>query len=80
MESAIFVAQKLRAAGINTRIELMGRPLKKQLEYADRMKIPFAVFVGEKELRSGKYTLREMAKRKQELLTLERIIQALGKK
>jgi histidyl-tRNA synthetase len=80
MENAMFVAQKLRAAGINTQVELMGRPLKKQLEYVDKAKIPFAVIVGEIELKKGKYTLREMAKRKQELLTLEKIIQALGRK
>jgi histidyl-tRNA synthetase len=80
MENAIFVAQKLRAAGINCQVELMGRSLGKQLEYADRLKIPFAVIVGVQELRKGKYTVREMAKRKQGLFTLEKIIQTLGKK
>jgi histidyl-tRNA synthetase len=80
MENAMFVAQKLRAAGINTQIELMGRPLKKQLEYVDRAKIPFVVIVGDMELRKGKYTVREMAKRKQGLFTLEKIIKVLGEK
>ncbi len=80
MENAMFVAQKLRAAGINTQIELMGRSLKNQLEYVDRMKIPFAVIVGEMELRKGKYTVREMAKRKQGLFTLEKIIKVLEEK
>jgi len=80
MENAMFVAQKLRASGINTQIELMGRPLKKQLEYVDRAKIPFAVIVGDMELRKGKYTVREMAKRKQGLFSLENIIKVLGEK
>jgi histidyl-tRNA synthetase len=80
MENAMFVAQKLRAAGINTQIELMGRPLKKQLEYVDRAKIPFVVIVGDRELRKGKYTVREMAKRKQGLFTLEKIIKVLEEK
>jgi len=80
MENAIFVAQKLRAAGINSQIELMGRSLGKQLEYVDRVKIPFAVIVGAQELKKGKYTVREMAKRKQGLFTLEKIIQTLRKK
>ncbi|MCX6815149.1 MAG: histidine--tRNA ligase [Candidatus Aenigmarchaeota archaeon] len=79
-ENAMFVAQKLRAAGINTQIELMGRPLKKQLEYVDRAKIPFVVIVGEKELKKGKYTVREMAKRKQGQFSLDKIIKVLGEK
>ncbi len=80
MENAMFVAQKLRAAGINSQIELMGRPLRKQLEYVDRAGIPFAVIVGAMELKKKKYTVREMAKRKQGLFTLDKIIKVLGEK
>lgn len=80
MENAMFVAQKLRAAGINSQIELMGRSLRKQLEYVDRAGIPFAVIVGAMELKKNKYTVREMAKRKQGLFTLDKIIKVLGEK
>jgi histidyl-tRNA synthetase len=80
MDNAMFVAQKLRAAGINSQIELMGRPLKKQLEYVDKAGIPFAVIVGDMELSKKRYTVREMAKRKQGLFTLDKIIKVLGEK
>jgi histidyl-tRNA synthetase len=77
MSDAIHVAQALRTAGINTQIDLMARSLKNQLEYASKAKIPFVIFVGEKELKSGKYTVKEMAKRKQGEFTLEKIIRVL---
>ncbi|HJW96929.1 MAG TPA: histidine--tRNA ligase [archaeon] len=77
-KEALEIAQKLRTAGVNTQMDLMERPLKKQLEYVDKMKIPFVVFVGERELKSGKLVMKDMRKRKQGELSLERIIKVLA--
>jgi histidyl-tRNA synthetase len=74
MNDAMRLAQALRTAGINVQIDLMERSLKNQLEYASKAKIPFVIFVGEKELKSGKYTVKDMGKRKQGEFSLEKII------
>jgi histidyl-tRNA synthetase len=77
---AIEVAEALRSAGINTQIDLMGRSLNRQLEYVNKAGIPYVVFVGEKELKAGRFTLKDMKKGKQEELPLEKIISRLGGK
>ena len=41
-------------------IAIMGRPLKKQLEYINSLGIPYALFAGEKELKAGKFKLKDM--------------------
>lgn len=67
------VARQLREGGISCETDLMGRSLRKQLEYANARGIPWALFVGEKEVRSGSYTLRDMVSGKEAALALERV-------
>ncbi len=59
-KDALALAQKLRAAGLNCETDLNNRNLRKQMEYVNAKKIPFAVIVGERELASGKYKVRNM--------------------
>jgi histidyl-tRNA synthetase len=51
---------KLRDAGIS--VELYPEPakMKKQLGYADTKKIPFVVLVGEEEMNSNQFTIKDM--------------------
>ncbi len=76
---AIKIAQKLRKNGINTETDLMERNLKSQLDYADRAKIPYVIIVGEKEVKKGKVTIKDMAKRKQAIVSIEKVIRFFGK-
>lgn len=71
------IAKQLRQKGINTEIDVMGRGLPKQLDYANSCKIPFVVFVGPKEIQSGKYKLRDMKTGKESELTIEEIIKRI---
>jgi histidyl-tRNA synthetase len=57
---AIRITQTLRNAGFSTVIDMMGRRLSKQFEYADKKKIPMVVVVGEKDLANGEVTVRDM--------------------
>lgn len=75
-DSAVSVCQRLRLAGINAQTDLMKRSLKRQLEYADKMKIPYAVLVGGKELRKKRFVVKDMRKKVQSEMSLERIIKA----
>ena len=76
-KEAIKIAQELRRNGVNTETELMGRNLGKQLEYANRKQIPFALIVGPKEMKSGKFTLRDMKTGKEIRMGLDKIINKL---
>ncbi len=59
---------RVRAAGI--RAELYPEParLKKQMGYADAMKIPYVAIAGEAEMAEGKISVRDMATGNQRLL------------
>ena len=55
----------------------MGRKMSKALEDADRRKIDYAVIVGEKELRDGAITLRNMEKREQKKVKIEKLAETI---
>lgn len=71
------VAQQLRKQGIACEADLMGRSLRKQMEYANSKGIPWALFVGENELKSKKFTLRDMVSGKETKLPLAGIVKRL---
>ena len=56
----IKMANKLRAKGTNAEIYLNNKKLKAKFKYADKLKIPYVIVVGEDEIQSGKYTLKNM--------------------
>ncbi len=70
----IRIAAELRAEGIKAETDLMGRNVRKQLDYINSAGIPFALFVGEKELKEKRFTLRDMKSGKEEKMGLENII------
>jgi len=70
-------AQLLRKAGINTEVYPDPAKMKKQLAYADDLKIPFVILAGSEEITSGQLTLRNMSTGDQQKLSLNEIIQQL---
>ncbi len=71
------IAQQLRQAEINTDMDLVGRGISSNLDYANAYKIPYALIVGPKELEQGKVKLRDMSSGEETLLTLEQVIKKL---
>lgn len=71
------VLSKLRAAGISSEIYPDQTKIKKQLEYANKKMISFAIVVGSDEIQSGDLTIKNMATGEQEKLTLGQIISKL---
>ncbi len=69
-KNVLEISQELRKGGINTETDLTGRDLRKQLDYANRKQIPYALIVGPKELKSGKFTLKDMRTGRETALTL----------
>ena len=74
LSPAVAASAKLRAAGIRTQIYLEDRKFKHKISYADKLHIPYAVFLGEDELASGRLTLKDMRTGEQKTVTSEEAI------
>lgn len=72
--TAIEVAAALRTQEVPTEISFMNTKLQKQLEYANKIGVPFVVIIGEKETQSSRYLLKDMTTGAQEPLTLQKLI------
>jgi histidyl-tRNA synthetase len=71
------MAQEFRKAGVNTDLDIIGRGISKNLNYANALNIPFVVFIGPDELKKKKLKLKDMKSGKEEFLTKEQIIKRL---
>ena len=56
------LARDLRAAGINVELDLSGHKLDRQINTAIKKSIPYVIFIGEQEVASGIYTIKNIAK------------------
>ncbi len=76
-DEAINVLNELRKAEIKSDIDLNNRGISKNLDYVDKMKIPYALFIGKQELTKNKFKLRDMKSGKEELLGIKELIKKL---
>lgn len=60
MAAAVEISAKLRAQGISTQIYFEKKKFKHKISYADKLSIPYAMFLGEDELKENKVTLKKM--------------------
>jgi histidyl-tRNA synthetase len=74
------IVRKLREMNISTDFDLKKRTLRKQLEYVDSNNIPYAIIIGQQELKKGKIKLRDMLKHTEEDLNLEEAAKLISKK
>jgi len=74
---AVEITQTLRKAGISAVVDMMGRRLGKQFEYADKKGIPTVVVVGEKDLAEGSVTIRDMKTGDQKKVKIEELFSHL---
>ncbi len=79
LTKSIEVANELRNAGINTEIYFDNKKIKAKFKYADRLNIPYVIVIGEDEIKSGMYTIKNMQEGLQEQMTIEDIIEKLIK-
>ncbi|MBN2458734.1 histidine--tRNA ligase [Candidatus Woesearchaeota archaeon] len=70
-KQAFSICQELRKAGINADMDFLERGISKNLSYANSMGIPFAIIVGDKELKENKVKLRDMKSGTEEMLPLD---------
>jgi histidyl-tRNA synthetase len=68
---AIEVSEYLRRQGISTQIYFEQKKFKARIGYADKLSIPFCVFIGEDEIKEGNVSLKNMTDGTQEKYSLE---------
>ncbi|WP_417867597.1 histidine--tRNA ligase [Xanthomarina gelatinilytica] len=69
--------KQLRLNNVNAELYPDAAKMKKQMNHANKRHIPFVVLVGEEELKSDSYTLKQMRSGEQETVTLKDLISKL---
>ena len=60
LSPAIALATRLRQAGIRAQIHAEQKKFKQKLSYADKLSIPYAVFLGEDEINAGVVAVKDL--------------------
>jgi len=74
---ALKISRMLRDADIPVEVEVMGRKVTNALEDADRRKIKYAIIIGERELKEGAVVIRNLTRREQNTVKIEKIIETI---
>ena len=69
----ISIATKLRENGIKTEIFLNNKKLKAKFKYADKLKIPYVIVIGEDEIENNKFKLKDMKTGEEKEINIEDI-------
>jgi histidyl-tRNA synthetase len=75
--AALDVARSLRATGITTEVDITNRKLDKQIKSALKKDIPYLLFIGSEEVKSGQYTLKNTATENEVRLTVDEIVEKI---
>lgn len=68
------VFDQFRAAGVDVAEAFTKGNLKTQLEIADKLKAPFAIILGQKEVLDGTILIRDMESGAQEIVDVEKVV------
>jgi histidyl-tRNA synthetase len=79
MKEYIKLQTTLRNAGISTEIYPGESKLKKQMEYANKIKAPAVILYGEDEIKSGKPTLRDLNSGNEKIISIKELVNEIKK-
>ena len=68
---AISLSTKLRAAGIRTQLYTEQKKFKTKMSYADRLGVPYVIFLGDDEIAAGVVACKDMANGEQTKLSAD---------
>ena len=71
---AIALAETLRTGGLRVQLYGENKKFKQKMSYADKLGVPFAVLLGEDEIKAGKCSVKDMRSGEQQLLTPEEAV------
>ncbi len=77
LQDGIELVKILRQEGISSFVYSEKPKMKKMFKYADSIKVPYVVILGEEEAKKKEYTLRNMESGKQDLLSQEGLVEFL---
>ncbi len=80
LQKPIEIANKLRTEGINTEIYLNNKKLKAKMKYADKLKIPYVMVIGEDEINSNVFKIKNMETGEEKNIKIEDKLITLKKK
>ncbi len=76
--SCVRLARRFRAAGLRVVMSLRERPMGAQLKRAERLRARFALFVGEAEIESGRFGLKDLASGEQVTADEREVVARVG--
>ena len=71
------IAEQFRNSGINTGIDLTGRNVGKNMDYANSKKYEYVIVIGENELSSNKFKLKNMDTGEEREVSIKQAIKIL---
>lgn len=74
LDGASKLANKLREENVNVEFDFTGRKIDRQIKTAVKKQIPYVLFVGESELKSEQYNLKDTHTGDEEALGFERLV------
>ena len=79
MKEYISLQMILRKAGVSVEIYPGESKLKKQMEYANKIKSPAVILYGENEIKTGKPTLRNLGSGKEKTIEIKELVNEIKK-
>jgi len=76
---AISLSTVLRAAGIRTQLYTEPKKFKAKMSYADKLGVPYVIFLGDDEIASGVVACKEMVSGEQTKLSLDETLSLIQK-
>lgn len=73
IKKSLEVASKIRNAGTNAQVYVEDKKLKAKFKYADKLKIPYVIVIGEEEVKNNIITLKNMETGEQKNIPVEEI-------
>lgn len=77
LKEAQDIVRQLREGGVNVAIDLTDRKPDKQIKSALKLGVPYLLFIGEQELQSNTYILRNVETQAEDLASVEELISTL---
>lgn len=74
LSGANSLADRLREEGVNVEVDFTARKIDRQIKTAVKKQIPYVLFVGESELKSETYKLKDTHSGDEETLSFERLV------
>ncbi len=79
LDACVEIASELRKNGIATEVDLLNRRVSKNMEHANRMKIPYVIIVGKRDLAQNLVTLKNMEEGKESSVKRDDIVKEIQK-